>query len=210
MPNSARIARGHRGTTFAVEFRMGPVIDRLTRNLRRLARRASELQNAAVDIESELAVFQRILMADHSGRLEAAINYAAARGREARLKEQLRTAAVGASKVETRPRANGALLVRIDEGQWFRLARRDAAVFMLLAQAPAASDGFPGWKSYEDISDYIAQKTGSRPTRRALIESVFRIRKTLKEADLNQFLLRVEAKPGRLRFLLRSPAAASV
>jgi hypothetical protein len=149
-------------------------------------------------------------MADHSGRLEAAINYAAARGREARLKEQLRTAAVGASKVETRPRANGALLVRIDEGQWFRLARRDAAVFMWLAQAPAASDGFPGWKSYEDISDYIAQKTGSRPTRRALIESVFRIRKTLKEADLNQFLLRVEAKPGRLRFLLRAPVGGSV
>lgn len=190
---------------------MGPVIDRLARDIRRFRRRVSELQDVAVDIESELAVFRRVLMDDASGRLEAAMNHAAARNREARLKEQLRMAAVGASKVETRPlRANDAVMVRVDEGRWFRLSRGDARVFLLLVHALPADDGFPGWKTYDEIRDYIEQKTGSRPTKRAIVQTVFRIRKALKETDLNQYLLRVEARPGRLRFLLRPPVAGSV
>jgi hypothetical protein len=180
------------------------VIARLTRRIRRLARLAEDVQNLAVDLESELAVLQRVLRADATGRLDAAIEYAAARGREAQLREQLRTSAVGASKLETRAGTNGAVMVRIDDGQWFRLSRADARILALLIRQPLAADGFPGWMSYDELGEQIAQKTGSLPTRRAVIESVYRVRKALKEVDLNQYLLRVDPKPGRLRFLLRT------
>jgi hypothetical protein len=179
------------------------VIARLTRRIRRLARLATEVQNLAVDLESELAIVQNVLKADADGRLDAAIEYAAARGRETRLREQLRTSAVGASTLEARPGKKGSVTVRIDAGEWFRLSRGDARILALLTRVPLASDGFPGWISYDELGEQIAQKTGSPPTRRAVIQAVHRIRKALKDADLNHYLVRVDAKAGRLRFLLR-------
>jgi hypothetical protein len=183
---------------------MGPVVHRLVRRVRRLRRLAAELQDFAVDVESELAVVVRVLTADASGRLETAIECAASRAREAGLRAQLRAAAVGAWKLETRARPGGAVMVRIDEGKWFRLSRSDARILHLLTSAPAADDGLPSWQSYDDLRDRIAQKTGSRPTKHAITESIYRIRRALKSVDLNPHLLQVDAKVGRLRFLLRT------
>jgi hypothetical protein len=183
---------------------VSPVIARLLRRINRLGQLGEDVQNLTVDLKSELAVVQRVLRADATGSLAAAIEIAAAHARETQLKEQLRTSVVGASSLDSRPSSKGAVMVRIDEGQWFRLARGDARILALLVRQPVAEDGFPGWMSYDELRDQIAQIKGSRPTKRAVIESVFRIRRALKDADLNQYILRVDAKGGRLRFLLRA------
>jgi hypothetical protein len=176
----------------------------LLRRINRLGRLGADVQNLSIDLKSELAVVQHVLRADETGRLNAAIEYAALRARESQLKEQLKTSAVGASTLDARPASNGAVMFRIDEGQWFRLSRGDARILALLVRKPLSPDGFPGWMSYDELRDQIAAKKGTRPTKRAVIESVFRIRKALKDADHNQYLLRVDAKGGRLRFLLRA------
>ena len=185
---------------------MGTAVDRLTRRVRRLERLASELQDLAVDLVAELTVIRRALAADASGRLNAAVEYAALRAADERRREERQAADVGAWKLETRAGRAGAMFVRIDEGKWFRLARGDARLLGILANAPQAGDGFPDWVTYDDIGSAIADKTGTRPTRRALVESVYRIRKGLKSADLNEYLVRVDPLGRRVRLLLRSHA----
>jgi hypothetical protein len=179
-------------------------IDRLYRRIRRLRRLAAELQTLAVDVTHELSVFRRVLADDASGRLNVALEYALLRAAEADRREARRMAASGAWKIETKTQRNGAVLVRIDEGEWFRLSRGDARLLGILRNALAAEDGFPGWLTYDEVGEKIFQKVGTRPTRRALIESVYRIRKALKGADLNEYLLQVDRKGGRVRFLFRA------
>ena len=172
--------------------------------MRRLARMAAELQALAVDLATELAIVRRVLAADASGRLNAAVECALLRAAEARRRAARRAAAAGASKIEMRAARGGAALVRIDEGEWFRLARGDARLLRLLARTSEKdADGFPAWLTYDQVKDAIAEKTGARPTRRAIVESVYRIRKALKSVDLNEHLLQVDRDRGRLRFLLR-------
>jgi hypothetical protein len=189
---------------------MGTAVERLTRRVRRLERLASELQDLAVDLVAELTVIRRALAADASGRLNAAVEYAALRTADERRREALRAGDVGAWKLETRAGRAGAMFVRIDEGKWFRLARGDARLLGILASAPQNDDGFPGWMTFDEIGSAIADKTGARPTRRALVQSVHRIRKALKGADLNEYLVRVEPQRGHLRLLLRTRLSGSV
>jgi hypothetical protein len=177
--------------------------DRLERGIRRLGRHAAGLQQSAIDIAGELAAVRRVLHADATGRLELALQYALLRESRARRRASSETSATGAWKLETRPQSRGAMAVRIDEGKWFRLSRSDGRLFRLLASASRDRDGFPAWQTYEQIADRIMEKTGVRPTRHALVQAVHRIRKALRQADLNEFLLRVDRKRGRLRFLLR-------
>jgi hypothetical protein len=161
-----------------------------------------ELQDLAVDVAMELTIVQRVLSADASGRFEASVECAVLRAAEARRREALRSAAVGARKLEMRAGRNGASLVRIDEGAWFRLSRADARLLALLTDGGQADDGWPAWQTYDQLGERIALKTGTSPSRRAVIESVYRIRKALKSADLNQYLLQVDPRMGRLRFRL--------
>lgn len=184
---------------------MAAAVDRLTRRVRRLERLAVELQELATDVADELAIVRRTLRADASGRLEAAVECGLLRAKDARQRETLRAAAAGARTLETRPLRNGASMVRIDEGKWFRLSRGDARLLRVLTHgSPVDPDGFPSWQTYEQLADELGRKAGVRPTRRALVESVYRIRRELKAVDLNQYLLKVDRKAGRLRFLLRS------
>ncbi len=189
---------------------MAPAVDRLVRRVRRLERLAVELQELAVDLVSELTVIRRVLAEDASGRLNTAVECAALKASEERRRAALKAASVGAWKLETRPGRSGAMIVRFDEGKWFRLTRVDARLLMLLAKSPAASDGFPSGLTYDEIGAAIAVKAGKSPTRRALIESVFRIRKALKSADLNPYLVHVDAKSARARLLLRVGSTGGV
>ena len=184
---------------------MGLAVDRLARRVKRLARLAAELQEVAVDVATELAIVRRAIADDAKGRLEAAVEVALLRAAQARHKANLQAASVGASKMEMRLNRNGAAMVRVDEGEWFRLSRGDARLLRVLSNGSSTDpDGFPSWQTYEQLAEELGRKAGVRPTRRALVESVYRVRRALKAADLNPYLLKVDHQAGRLRFLLRS------
>lgn len=201
----ATFPRFRRGTSLAPVPAMGPAIDRLARRVRRLGRLAGELQELATDLATELAIVRRTLAADASGRLSAAVECGLLRAAHARQQDTLRAAAAGAKTLETRPLRNGAAMVRIDEGAWFKLSRRDAGLLHVLAHAGTPdADGFPAWQTYDQVGEELGRKAGVRLTHRALVESVYRVRRALKSADLNPYLLQVDRTLGRLRFLLRS------
>ena len=186
---------------------MAMAIDRLGRRVARLARMAAELQSLAAEITTELGLLRRVL-ADHAnGRLDVAAELALRRAADARRRAERRAAATGASRLEIRASRSGRAAVRIDGSDWIRVTRGDARLLHVLAKAPADPDGFPRGQTYDEVRDAIAEKTGARPTRHALTESVYRIRRALRAADVNEFLLQVDRRSGRMRFLRRSRAA---
>jgi hypothetical protein len=184
---------------------MRRAVDRLVGRVKRLGRLAGELQELAVDLETELAIVRRTLAADGSGRFSAAVECGLLRAAQLRQQDALRAAATGARTIETRPLSNGAALVRIDESEWFKLSRADARLLHVLTHVGGwEADGFPSWLTYEQVGEELGRKAGVRPTHRALVESVYRVRRALKAVDLNPYLLSVDRGAGRLRFLLRS------
>jgi hypothetical protein len=190
---------------FAPKVAMALAVVRLSQRVRRLMRLANELQDLAVDVATELAIVSRTLADDESGRLEMAVELALERARKARRSAALRAAGAGAWKVEWRHHPSGGALVRIDEGNWFRLARADARLLKVLAESAVGEDGLPAALSYDELAIIIARKTGMPQTRHALVESVYRIRRAFERADLNQHLLQSDRQSGRVRFMLRAP-----
>jgi hypothetical protein len=163
------------------------------------------LQELAVDLATELATVRRTLAGNAGGRLEAAVERALLLAARARRREELRAAAVGARRIEWRALRTGSAHVRIDEGAWFTLCRVDARLLRVLATTPPDGDGFPKWQTYETVAQQAAGKAGPPPTRRAIIESVYRIRQAFRAADLNPFLIEVDRRAGRLRLRLQMP-----
>lgn len=191
----------------AAQRGMGPAVDRLAHKVRRLTRLALALQELAVDVSEELTVIRRTLDADASGRLESVVESALRQASNARRLEVLRAAAAGARTMDLRAVHNGSAMVRIDDGKWFRLSRADSRLLRVVALAtPNSIDGFPAWQTYEQVTIQLARMGAAPPTRRAITESVYRIRQALKAADLNPQLLKVEARSGRMRFLLHGGA----
>lgn len=186
---------------------MGTALKQLTLRVRRLTERAAALLNDLTDVNEELREVCRAIEQDVTGKFDALVELALARAANAKRRSTLRAATTGAQTLEMRPAPKGAAVVRIDGGESFRLSRGDARLLKMLAQAPVERDGFPGWLSYEDIMDRVLQKTGTSPTRRAIVEAVYRVRKALKAADTNEFLVQVDRRRGRLRFLLRVPGS---
>jgi hypothetical protein len=183
---------------------MATAIDRLGRRVGRLARMAVDLQSLAVDLSTELAVMRRVLEDHASGRVDVVAELALRRAADARRRADKRAAATGASKLEMRLSRAGRAMVRIDGSEWIRLTRGDGRLLHILAETPAGADGFPHWRTYDEIQSTIARKTGSRPTRRAVIESVYRVRRAMKGSDVNEYLLQVDRGSGRLRVLVRA------
>lgn len=184
---------------------MAGAVDRLTRTVKRLARLAAEQQALSVDLLGELVIIRKTIAADVTGRLEAAVEVSLLRAADARRRAELRAAGVGAWRMEMRFNRRGAALVRIDEGEPFQVSRCDAKVLRALTpQSLVDADGFPPWVTYEQLAEELGRKTGIVPTRHALIESVYRIRRALKRVHHNPYLLKVDRKSGRLRFLLRA------
>ncbi len=182
---------------------MKQAVDRLAQRVKRLGRLAVEMQELAVDLGDELAIIRRTLAADASGRLSAAVECGLLRAEQARNVEVMRSAAVGARTFELKPLRRGAAMVRIDEGVWFKLGCRDTGLLLVLTRTAPEPDGLPGWRTYEELADELGRKSGVPPTRRAVTESVYRIRRALKAADLNPYLLFPDPTTGRVRFLLR-------
>jgi hypothetical protein len=169
-----------------------------------LGRRAASLAGDVTELVEDVKVVRQMLRDDPSGRLAAAVELALLRAREERRRRRERAAAAGASTLETKPGRAGAMFVRIDGSEWFRLSRGDARLLLILAKASPGADGFPGSLSYEELADAVVFKGGRRPTRRAIVEASYRVRRALDAVDLNRQLLKCDRKAGRVRFLLRA------
>lgn len=181
---------------------MPSVVDRLTAEIARLKRQALSLAETATDLDAELRELRRLLRDDTTGRLAAAINAAMLKAASERRRATRRAASRGARTIEWHPARGGAQMARVDGSAWFRLTRKDAALLRLLTEGrPLAADGFPEWLTYEELSTALGQKTGTAPTRRAIVESVYRIRKELRSVDVNEYLVEVDRVKGRVRFL---------
>jgi hypothetical protein len=101
----------------------------------------------AVDLEADLVLVRRALAADIDGRLSAAVECRLLKAAHARQQGQLRAATAGARTVEMRPLPNGAAMVRVDEGTWFKLSRGDARLVYVLARSGTwETDQFPAWR----------------------------------------------------------------
>jgi hypothetical protein len=188
---------------------MRRAVDGLLGRVKRLGRLAGELQELAVDLETELAIVRRMLAADVDGRLSAAVEYGLLKAAHTRQQGLLRAATAGARTLEMRPLPNGAAMVRVDEGTWFKLSRVDARLVHALARSGSwDGDQFPAWQTYEQLGEELGRKTGLRPTHRALVESIYRVRRAFKAADLNPHLIRVDRARRRVRFLLRRAPGA--
>lgn len=188
----------------------GHVTERLLRRVRRLRRLAADLEACATDTAVDLEIVRRAMAADASGRLVGSVDRALMRAAVGRYREALEAAAAGLRTMEVRPQRAGSAMVRLDGAAWVRLSCGDARLLQVLAAAmPPEPDGCSGWRTYEEVAAALTAQRGTAPTRRALVESVYRIRRALKLADINPFTLRVDRRGGRLRLLLRVEAATA-
>jgi hypothetical protein len=177
---------------------------RLARHMRGLRVRLSRMEEDAARVASALAAIARAMAGDASGRLASIVEATCRDAREAqrkRRKAQRAAARDGVSTMEVQPRARGAALVRIGDGQWMKLAPLLATLLAVLASgARPADSGFPAWQAKDAVLDQLARKRGRRPTRRALTEAVYRLRRLMDASGVNPFLLQVDARRGlRLR-----------
>jgi hypothetical protein len=181
---------------------MSDALTDLIKRVRRVSRTTAALLNSITDMEEELREVCRAVAEESTGRLAAGIECGLLRVARHRREATLRAAATGARTLDMRPAPRGGAFVRIDAGQPFRLSRGDTELLRVLSHSGADADGFPGWRTYEQLGEALRRTTGARPTQRALVESVYRVRRALAAADLNPHLLSVDRKSGRLRFLL--------
>jgi hypothetical protein len=189
---------------------MSDALNLLIKRVRRVSRTTTALLNAITDMEEELREVCRAVADESTGRLDAAIQCGVLRIARNRREAALRAATTGARTLEMRPAPRDGAFVRIDEGRPFRLSRGDARLLRVLTHGAAPTyDGLPPWRTYDQLGDALKRPTGERPTQRALVESVYRVRRALVAADLNPYLLKVDRRAGRLRFLLRSARRAA-
>lgn len=119
------------------------------------------------------------------------------------VKRALRQTAPGAFSVEFNPRTDGSAVVRIDDGKEFTLPPTLADLLAILCEDTGRStDDLIGWKSIHEVVNWLQKKTGRRFTKRAVIQSVYRLRKELFKASVNPYMVQTNRRYG-LRFALR-------
>jgi hypothetical protein len=113
-----------------------------------------------------------------------------------------RLAESGVSRLEVVRRSTGDADVRIDGGQRFVLPRSLTALLAALARDTGDGKGLVGWKEKGELADLLAKELGERPSRGALDQLIWRLRKTLRSAGVNPFLVQTCRHQGA-RFALR-------
>jgi len=113
-----------------------------------------------------------------------------------------RLAESGVSRLEVVRRSTGDADVRIDGGQQFVLPRALTALLTALARDTGGGKGLVGWKGKGEIADLLAKELGERPSRGALDQLIWRLRKALRSAGVNPFLIQTCRHQGA-RFALR-------
>ncbi|MSU57212.1 MAG: hypothetical protein EXS35_03355 [Pedosphaera sp.] len=109
----------------------------------------------------------------------------------------------GAEKLEVRPLARGAAMVRVNSGKEFRLSPTLAA-FLETLLLDGATDGgkLIRWKPHAEVSRVMQARMGRPFSRHALHELVWRLRAALAAAGVNPFFVHTHQQLG-LRFAQR-------
>jgi hypothetical protein len=110
----------------------------------------------------------------------------------------------GASALEIKMRPDGMADVRIDGGKRFTLPPVLADLMTALAiDNGQCDDAFVGWKTTKEIADYLTKQAGKPVTKRAITQSVYRLRKELFDrGGVNPYLVQTNRRRG-MRFALR-------
>ncbi len=187
-------------------------IDRLVRQFRRLMEHLCHAEELAEAIAFEIAALKRAVAADASGRLAATAREALAQASTMRRRQRgddaLRLAAAeGIRTLDLRMRAGGGAVVRVGDGKWFTLTPVLATILWALAYgAPPGADGFPSWQKVDHVIGQIGKKQTRPPSRRAITQAVFRLRRVMAVNGANPYLVQVDRQHG-LRFLLKNAGA---
>jgi len=110
----------------------------------------------------------------------------------------------GSASLEIKVRPDGMADIRIDGGKRFVLPPTLADLMTALSIDNGLSDdAFIGWKSLSEIAEYLASQSGKPVTKRAITQSVYRLRKELFDrGGVNPYLVQTNRRRG-LRFALR-------
>lgn len=180
----------------------------LQRRVRRLLRELEALARAASRLEERLdgAVFDAVEMLQAIERtgLNPEVE-PASRSTNSNSDGDLilrRLAESGSTRLEVVRRSTGDADVRIDGGEWFVLPRALTALLNALARDTGDGGGLVGWKEKGEIADLLAKELGERPSRGALDQLIWRLRKALRTAGVNPFLVQTCRHQGA-RFALR-------
>jgi hypothetical protein len=174
---------------------------KLLRELESLARSASRIEERLDEVVFDAA---EILQAFQRAGLDPEVA-PASRSPNANSDGDLilrRLAESGANRLEVVRRSTGDADVRIDEGEWFVLPRALTALLTALARDTGDGEGLVGWKEKGELADLLAKELGERPSRGALDQLIWRLRKALRTAGVNPFLVQTCRHQGG-RFALR-------
>ena len=183
-------------------------IDRLVRRFRRLMEHLCHAEELAESIAFDIVALRRAIAAEASGRLAAtareALGQASTMRRRQRGDDALRLAAAeGIRTLDLRTRAGGGAVVRVGDGKWFALTPvLTGMLWALTYGAPPGADGFPSWQKVDQVIGQIAKKQARAPSRRAITQAVFRLRRVMASNGANPYLVQVDRQHG-LRFLLK-------
>ena len=180
----------------------------LAREIRILRKELERADERASMVQRAVSAVRRAARAEDTGRLTA-IAAATARHEVQEHRRQAKEASMralakgGVRELHLRPHASGAADVRINDSDWFRLAKREAILLVVVAYtAGVAEDRFPSWMPLSRVAFHIGQKVGKEPGPHAIRQAVHILRKQLFEHGLNPYLLQTDRTRG-LRFLLR-------
>jgi hypothetical protein len=185
----------------------GQVLEALLREVRQASTALTRAQDRLEAVRLDLAELRRVLVADAGERtvgiavraLRDARMIRTRRVREAAARE---AAAAEGARLEMQPLPKGGAMVKVGDSRWIKLPARPAHILTVLASSDACADRYPSWLPMDEVADRIGRKTGRSPTRRAIVQAVFRLRTMLGAAGVNPYLLQGDRKRG-LRFLLR-------
>jgi hypothetical protein len=180
----------------------------LARRYKNLVTKISKAEMNATFIEYEM--FQLLKMLEEVSD-EGTEDFAESVAKESRGGEQTKAkkplfylAESGTSSLEIKPRPDGMADIRIDGGKRFTLPPALADLMTALSIDNGLSeDSLVGWKSVKEIAEYLSKQSGKPVTRRAITQSVYRLRKELFDrGGVNPYLVQTNRRRG-IRFALR-------
>lgn len=198
-------AKEHRASRTLLHAEILVLMRGVARRYKNLVSKISRAEMNASFIEYEM--FQLLKMmedlaseADENGN--ARLSNAAMPAKENKPLRYL--AEAGASSLEIRTRPDGMATVRIDGGKQFTLPPALADLITALSiDNGKADDAFVGWKSIKEVAEYLTKQTGRPVGKRAITQSLYRLRKELFDrGGVNPYLVQTNRRRG-MRFALR-------
>lgn len=182
----------------------------LARRYKGLVNKISKAEMNATFIEYEM--FQLLKMLEQlsdEGTEDFAEGVADSRGGErAKAKKPLfYLAESGVSSLEIKPRPDGMADIRIDGGKRFTLSPTLADLMTALSIDNGLSDdSLVGWKPVKEIAEYLSTQSGRPVSKRAITQSVYRLRKELFDrGGVNPYLVQTNRRRGIRLALRRKP-----